>query len=119
MMQTIHNVLERTPPELSSDIAENGICMTGGGSLLYGLDRLISEKTGLPCYVAEDAISLSPLVRERQQIELPIIKICPVSLQSRLLKQLFRCLNNFPTVILFFKITTTPIESLLRRKTDA
>ena len=57
MMETLHSVLERIPPELSSDIAENGICMTGGGSLLYGLDRLFSEKTGIPCYVAEDAIS--------------------------------------------------------------
>ncbi|MGI5849387.1 MAG: rod shape-determining protein [Christensenellales bacterium] len=57
MMETLHGVLERIPPELSSDIAENGICMTGGGSLLYGLDRLFSEKTGIPCYVAEDAIS--------------------------------------------------------------
>ena len=57
MMETLHGVLERTPPELASDIAENGICMTGGGALLYGLDRLFSEKTGIPCYVAEDAIS--------------------------------------------------------------
>lgn len=57
MMETLHSVLERVPPELSSDIAENGICMTGGGSLLYGLDRLLSEKTGIPCYVAEDAVS--------------------------------------------------------------
>ncbi len=57
MMETLHGVLERIPPELSSDIAENGICMTGGGALLYGLDRLLSEKTGIPCYVAEDAIS--------------------------------------------------------------
>ncbi len=57
MLETLHGVLERIPPELSSDIAENGICMTGGGSLLYGLDRLFSEKTGIPCYVAEDAIS--------------------------------------------------------------
>ncbi len=57
MMETLHGVLERIPPELSSDVAENGICMTGGGSLLYGLDRLLSEKTGLPCYVTEDAIS--------------------------------------------------------------
>ncbi len=57
MMEMLHGVLERVPPELSSDIAENGICMTGGGSLLYGLDRLLSEKTGIPCYVAEDAIS--------------------------------------------------------------
>ena len=53
----VHSVLENTPPELSADISENGICMTGGGSLLYGLDRLLGEKTKLPCFVAEDAIS--------------------------------------------------------------
>jgi rod shape-determining protein MreB len=57
IMETIHGVLERTPPELTADIAENGICMTGGGSLLYGLDRLLTERTKIPCYVAEDAIS--------------------------------------------------------------
>ena len=57
IMETLHGVLERTPPELTSDIAENGICMTGGGSLLYGLDRLLTERTKIPCYVAEDAIS--------------------------------------------------------------
>lgn len=53
----VHAVLERTPPELSSDIAERGIVMTGGGSLLYGLDQLIVKRTGIPVYVAEDAIS--------------------------------------------------------------
>lgn len=57
ILETIHNVLERTPPELAADVAENGICLTGGGALLYGLDKLISVKTGLPCYVADDAIS--------------------------------------------------------------
>jgi len=57
MLEIVHTVLERTPPELASDIAESGICLTGGGALLYGLDKLISVKTGLPCYVADDAIS--------------------------------------------------------------
>lgn len=57
IMETVHGVLERTPPELASDIAENGICMTGGGALLYGLDRLLTERCKIPCYVAEDAIS--------------------------------------------------------------
>ena len=38
-------------------MAENGICMTGGGSLLYGLDRLLTERCKVPCYVAEDAVS--------------------------------------------------------------
>jgi rod shape-determining protein MreB and related proteins len=57
LMELLHNALESCPPELASDIAENGICMTGGGSLLYGLDRMLSERTGIPCYVAEDAVS--------------------------------------------------------------
>jgi rod shape-determining protein MreB len=57
MLETIHTVLEQTPPELTADIVENGVCLTGGGALLYGIDRIISEKTGLPCYVADDAIS--------------------------------------------------------------
>ena len=57
MLRAVHYVLENTPPELASDIAESGICITGGGAYLYGIDRLISENTGLPCFVAEDAIS--------------------------------------------------------------
>lgn len=57
IMDTVHSILERTPPELSADIAENGICMTGGGALLYGLDRLLTERCKIPCYAADDAIS--------------------------------------------------------------
>jgi rod shape-determining protein MreB and related proteins len=57
IFEKIHSVLERTMPELAADIAERGICMTGGGSLLNGLDRYLSEKTKVPCYVAEDSIS--------------------------------------------------------------
>lgn len=49
-------VLEKTPPELASDIMEKGILMTGGGSLLYGLDKLIEFKTGVAVSVAEDAV---------------------------------------------------------------
>lgn len=52
-----HNVLEKTPPELASDIAENGIVMTGGGALLNGLDKLISKVCNVPVVVAEDAVS--------------------------------------------------------------
>jgi len=53
----VHNVLEKTPPELASDISDRGIVMTGGGSLLYGLDKLITSKTGIDTIVAEDAVS--------------------------------------------------------------
>ena len=53
----VHSTLERTPPELAADVSENGICMKGGGSLLFGLDRYLSERVKIPCYVAEDAMS--------------------------------------------------------------
>ncbi len=53
----VKEVLEMTPPELSADILNQGIVMTGGGSLLWGLDIRISQETGLPVYVAEDAVS--------------------------------------------------------------
>ncbi len=57
ILNTIYGVLERTPPELSSDIGEKGIVLTGGGSLLKGIDKLISVKTDIPVIIAEDAIS--------------------------------------------------------------
>lgn len=53
----VHSVLERTPPELAADIYDRGIVMTGGGSLLYGLDKLIQSRTGINCMAAEDAVS--------------------------------------------------------------
>ena len=57
ILEAVHNVLERTPPELVADISNNGIVMTGGGSLVYGFDKLITARTGIHTVVAEDAIS--------------------------------------------------------------
>lgn len=57
IVDTVHVVLERTPPELVGDIAENGIVMTGGGALISGLDRLLMEKTGIKVYLADDPLS--------------------------------------------------------------
>ena len=57
IVNAVHNVLERTPPELASDIYERGIILTGGGALLYGLDKLIEEKTGITTMVADDPLS--------------------------------------------------------------
>ena len=54
----VHYVLEKTPPELSADISDKGILMTGGGSLLWGLDKLIAKRTGIKVYIAEEALSL-------------------------------------------------------------
>lgn len=57
IVEAVHSVLEKTPPELAADISERGIVMTGGGALLYGLDKLINEKTHVPVHIAEEAIS--------------------------------------------------------------
>ena len=57
ILEAVHGVLERTPPELVADISSNGIIMTGGGSLVWGFDKLIESHTGIETYVADDAIS--------------------------------------------------------------
>lgn len=57
IVEGVHSVLEETPPELSADISERGIYITGGGGLVNGLDKLLEEKTGIPVMIAEDAQS--------------------------------------------------------------
>lgn len=57
ILESIHLVLERTPPELVSDISQNGIVMSGGGSLIYGIDRLVERDTGIRTVVVDDPIS--------------------------------------------------------------
>lgn len=57
IIAAVKEVLERTPPELSSDIFDKGIIMTGGGALMYGFDERISRETGLPVIIADDPIS--------------------------------------------------------------
>ena len=54
IVDAVHSVLEKTPPELAADIADRGIVLTGGGSLIRGLDELIESKTGINTMVAED-----------------------------------------------------------------
>ena len=53
----VRAVLEETPPELSSDIIDKGMVMTGGGSLLRNIDKLLTQVTGVPCHVAENALN--------------------------------------------------------------
>ena len=57
ILESIHAVLERTPPELVADVSTNGITMTGGGSLVYGFDKLITSRTGIATSVADNAIA--------------------------------------------------------------
>lgn len=54
IIMTVKSVLERTPPELASDVIDQGIVLVGGGALLRRLDELISQETGVPCYLAPD-----------------------------------------------------------------
>ena len=57
IVDSVHNVLERTPPELAADVYERGIVLTGGGSLLSGLDALIEEKTGINTVIADNPLT--------------------------------------------------------------
>ena len=57
ILDSVHAVLERTPPQLVGDLDKNGIIMSGGGSLIYGIDRLIERSTNIRTVVVDDAIS--------------------------------------------------------------
>ena len=57
IVDAVHSVLEKTPPELAADISDKGIYMTGGGALIDGLDKLLQEKTGINVMIAQDAVS--------------------------------------------------------------
>ena len=57
IVEAVHSVLEKTPPELAADIADRGIVLTGGGSLLRGLEELIEDKTGINTMTAEDPMT--------------------------------------------------------------
>lgn len=72
IIDAIKSVLEVTPPELVGDIYNNGIVLTGGGALLGGMAKLISQETGIKCFPAEDAISA-------WQRELPLRLQCSIS----------------------------------------
>ena len=57
IVQTAKNVLEKTPPELSADVIDHGIFLTGGGALLHGLDELLSGELQVPVFIAEDPLN--------------------------------------------------------------
>jgi rod shape-determining protein MreB len=57
IVDAVRSALERCPPELSADLVDRGFVLAGGGALIRGIDRLLSEKTGLPVVVADDPLS--------------------------------------------------------------
>ena len=57
IVSVVKNVLEKTPPELASDVIDRGIVMTGGGALLRNFHQLLTKETGVPCYVADNPIA--------------------------------------------------------------
>ena len=56
IIEIVKTTLEKTPPELASDIMEKGIVLAGGGALIQNLDKLLSQKTGMPVYIAQDPL---------------------------------------------------------------
>ena len=61
VVQTVRSVLERTPPELAADVIDRGLVLTGGGALLRHLDVLLTQETGIPCHVADNALECTAI----------------------------------------------------------
>lgn len=81
IMQGVKQVLESTPPELAGDIVDKGVVMTGGGSLLGGLDRFIAREIGIPVYLADDPITC--VARGTGKVLEYIDRLSPTLINSR------------------------------------
>jgi rod shape-determining protein MreB len=74
IIQAIRNGLEQTPPELSADICDRGIMLSGGGAMLRNLDRRIQDETGVPVQVAEDPLSSVVLGAGKMLSDFPLLR---------------------------------------------
>ncbi len=74
ILEAIKSTLEKTPPELSADVMDRGIMLTGGGALIAGLDKLITEETGIPVYVADSALDCVALGAGKALEEIGMLK---------------------------------------------
>ena len=83
IIDAIKQTLEQTPPELASDIAEKGIMLAGGGALIQNLDKLISKCTGMPVYVAENALDCVAIGAEKTIEDLEKLKKVLVKSRKR------------------------------------
>lgn len=82
ILEAIRIALERTPPELCSDLIERGLILAGGGALLRGLDKLISEETGLPVHIADDPLTAIALGTGRYLSDFRLLKRLAVNSQN-------------------------------------
>ncbi|MCK4851918.1 MAG: rod shape-determining protein [Candidatus Omnitrophica bacterium] len=83
IVEAVRITLERTPPELSADLIEKGLILAGGGSLLRGMDKLISEETGLPVHLADDPLTAVVLGTGKVLSELRYLKKVTVAPRLR------------------------------------
>lgn len=74
ILEAIRITLERTPPELSADLISRGLILAGGGALLRGLDKLVSEETGLPVHIADDPLTAVALGTGRYLSDIHLLK---------------------------------------------
>jgi len=74
IVNVVRAVLAKTPPELSSDIIDRGMALTGGGALLREIDTLLTKETGVPAYVADNPIACTALGAGKALAELPILQ---------------------------------------------
>src|SRR4029079_1984905 len=74
VVDAVKTALEKTPPELASDIVDNGIVLTGGGALLANLDILLRERTGLPVSISEDPLTCVVLGSGKVLEEIRLLK---------------------------------------------
>jgi rod shape-determining protein MreB len=73
IIDAVKETLDRTPPELSSDIMDRGIMLAGGGSLLQGLDERLREETQMPCHLAESPLTCVAVGSGRSLEEFEVI----------------------------------------------
>jgi rod shape-determining protein MreB len=78
IIETVRNSLENTPPELAADFVEKGIVLSGGGSLIHNIDKLINRETGLPVYIAENPMSVVVLGCGRALDDSDLLKLVTV-----------------------------------------
>src|SRR3990167_4652326 len=74
ILEAVRIAFERTPPELSADLIDRGLILAGGGALLRGLDKLISEETGLPVHIADDPLTAIALGTGRYLSDFNLLK---------------------------------------------